>query len=600
MEPKFNLDRPPISDEEINANKDFGELVKKFKQQSIEKARSDVSFLKNKKATYSAIIAGVTVICTVTYFAVFKKQPPKETNHDKIATTQTHHTSSTSSSNKQSKAFITPPIPKLNVPYTSYNVNADKGKVIVHQKSNSKIIIPQKAFVNKQGQDIIGDVEIQYREFHNQADIIASGIPMTYDSAGVRYHFESAGMIDIKGFQNGEPVFINPKKVVTIEFNSEYKDDRYNMYRLDTLAQNWLCLGRDNSLKAVNTTTTAHSPAPQKNVVQAEPKENAKMIELKTQLDAIPPKIEAEKVSYIKKIEQLPKPVQPLKPNKSLAGRPKFELDANPKEFPELAAFKNAVFEVGEENKNYTPELSQITWSSADISEGPKKGENYYLTLRLRNRVEKLIVYPALTGADYEKALSSYEAKFKDYKTALAKKEADEKRIKDEYEKKQAAFLADQKKLNEEYVKELVKMKRQQEQDLEQQFATLSKSQTVIRVFQVRDFGVYNSDCPQSMPNGSTISPIYTLNNGQERIRPTDTYLMHTDKNLVFIVHGNDKLSFNPSESYKLCVLSGNKFYVCDEAAFTAVMKTKQNSIPLKEISMELNSPDDLRKALGI
>lgn len=599
MEPKFNLDRPPISDEEINANKDFGELVKKFKQQSIEKARSDVSFLKNKKATYSAIIAGVTVICTVTYFAVFKKEPPKENKHDKIATTQSHNTSTTSSSNKQKKAFITPPISKLNVPYTSYKVNADKGKVIVHQKTNSKITIPQKAFVNKQGEDIVGDVEIQYREFHNQADIITSGIPMTYDSAGVRYHFESAGMIDIKGFQNGEPVFINPKKEITIEFNSQYKDDKYNMYRLDTLAQNWVYLGRDNSLKAAY--INKQSPAPP--IVadkELTGKENPKITELKTQLDAIPPKIEAEKISYSKKLEQLPKPAQPLKPNKSTAGRPKFELDANPKEFPELAAFKNSVFEVGEENKNYTPELSQITWNSADISEGPKKGENYYLTLRLRNRVEKLIVYPALTGADYDKALSAYESKFKDYKTALAKKETDEKRIKEEYEKKQAAFLAEQKKLNEEYVKELVKMKRRQEQDLEQQFANQSKSQSVIRIFQIREFGVYNSDCPNVMPSGSSISPVYTLNNGQGNVRPTDTYLIRTDKNLVFIIHGNDKLSFNPNESYKLCVLSGDKFYLCDETDFAAVMKSKQNKVPLIQVPQELNSPDDLRKALGI
>ena len=57
MGTKFNLDRKPVTDEEINSHKDFGELVNKFKKQSIEKARSDVNFLKNKKATYSAIIA---------------------------------------------------------------------------------------------------------------------------------------------------------------------------------------------------------------------------------------------------------------------------------------------------------------------------------------------------------------------------------------------------------------------------------------------------------------------------------------------------------------------------------------------------------------
>ena len=50
MEPKFNLNRPKISDDEIDKNKDFDNLVKQFKEQSIQRARSDVSFFKNKKA----------------------------------------------------------------------------------------------------------------------------------------------------------------------------------------------------------------------------------------------------------------------------------------------------------------------------------------------------------------------------------------------------------------------------------------------------------------------------------------------------------------------------------------------------------------------
>ena len=122
MESNFNLNRPPVSDEEINSKKDFGELINTFKKQSIEKARSDVSFLKNKKVTYSAIIAGVAVVCTVTYFSVFKKEPPKEIANDKIIT---KNQSTTSTSNtKPSKAFVAPPISKLNVPYTSYKVKA--------------------------------------------------------------------------------------------------------------------------------------------------------------------------------------------------------------------------------------------------------------------------------------------------------------------------------------------------------------------------------------------------------------------------------------------------------------------------------------------
>lgn len=597
MGTKFNIDRKPVPDEEINSHKDFGELVNKFKKQSIEKARSDASFLKNKKATYSAIIAGVAVICTVTYFSVFKKEPPKETNNDKIVTSQQNNTNTPNT--KLNKAFIAPPISKLNVPYTSYKVKAEQGATLKH-KSNpiaigSKIIIPKKAFVNKQGQDIIGDVEITYREFHNQADIIASGIPMTYDSAGVQSTLESAGMIDIRGYQNGEPVYINPKKQITVEFQSEHTADRYNMYVLDTVAKNWVYVSRDNSLKGKKHEASRTSAS---NATK-EKMESPKTIDLQKQLDAIPPKIEAEKVVYTKKVNQLPKVVTPTKPTKATAGRPQFELDVNYKEFPELEAFKNAIFEVGAENKNYSSKLADITWSSAEVSEGPVKGKNYILTLKLRERVEKLIVYPALTGADYDKALKSYENKFNDYKTAVAKREAEEKRLKEEFEAKQAAFALEQKRLTDEMVKERIRWQKEQEDELNRKFQSISSQEKVTRIFNVTSFGICNSDCPTSMPQGEKMNPIFVINNNDSFIRSEKTYLVCHSKNVVYNFY-TPFISYDPKDTYSLCVLSNGKLYLCDKTQLGTCFANKQNKIPVKELSADVNDTYELKKALGI
>jgi hypothetical protein len=590
MEPKFNLNRPPVTDEEINSHKDFGELVKKFKNESIQKARNDISFLKNKKVTYSAIIAGVAVVCTVTYFSVFKKEPPKETKHDKIVTLQnTKNTPDT----KSNKAFIAPPISKIKVPYASYKVNAGKGGTIKHS-SGSKIIIPKKSFINKQGEDIVGDVEIKYREFHNQADIIASGIPMTYDSAGIQSHLESAGMIDIKGYQNGEPVFINPKKVITVEFASEYPSDKYNMYMLDTVAQNWVYLNRDNSLKGQK------APDVMKGHEKQDPEtiETPKTIALQKQIDEIPPKIEAEKVVYSKKVNQLPKATAPVKPSKATEGRPQFELDVNYREFPELAAFKNAIFEVGTENKNFSSKLADITWSSAQVSEGPVKGKNYLLTLTLGDRVEKLIVYPALTGADYDKALKAYESKFGDYKNLLAKREADEKKLKEEFEAKQKEYMAEMQRLNEEQVKERARFWKEQEAKLEEQFATIGNQQKVMRLFQVNSFNIYNSDCPNSMPKGASIDPVYMVNNGH--ITPTSIYLVCHNKNLVYSLNYGT-LQYNPKEIYSLCVIAkGNKVYLFDKESFSGLAASKQNKIQLTELNADVTDVNSLKKAIGI
>lgn len=594
MEPKFNLDRPKITDEEINSNKDFGELVKKFKQQSIEKAKSDRNFLKNKKATYSAIIAGVTVICTVTYFTVFKKQPLNATQNDKIVTNQ--RTSQNTSNTKLNKAFITPPNSKLNIPYTSYKVKSEHGATIVHH-SKSKIIIPKKAFVNKQGQEIIGDVEIKYREFHNQADIIACGIPMAYDSAGTKSHLESAGMFDIRGYQNGEPVYINPEKTISVEFASQHGADRYNIYELDTISQNWKYISKDHSVKNSKAKTQNSKELTHSSEINLE---SPKIKELQKEIDAIPQKIEAEKLVYTKKVNQLPKAVEPLKPTKATAGRPKFELEVDYKEFPELSAFKNAVFEVGKENKNYRDNFSDITWSSAEISEGPKKGENYLLTLKLRERVEKLIVYPTLTSADYEMAIDAYSKKFANYKTLQAEKEAKEQKLKEEFEAKQAAYVAEQKKLSDEQLRERIRIQKEQQEKQLAQVNSISNSMNVTRVFNISNFGVHNSDCPTLKPNGATISPIYLVNNGKSFVNPTCTYLISHSKNLV-IAYGNEPISYDPKDIYSLCILGTNgKLYLCDKETFSSLAAAKQNKIPVTELSNDADDAMDLKMALGI
>ncbi|MBK6521644.1 MAG: hypothetical protein IPG08_04560 [Sphingobacteriaceae bacterium] len=411
MQPKFNIDRPKVSDDEINKHKDFDNLVKQFKEQSITKARSDKSWWKNNYIKYAAVIAGVTVICTVTYTALFNKSTKEIASNDKTTTLKDQNTKNT-----KSTKFINEPFEKIKVNNTSYKVDNSKGAEIKHP-TGSKIKIPKSSFVNKAGEEIKGEVEILYREIHDQAEIIASGIPMRYDSAGKEFTFESAGMFEITGSQNGEPVFIKHDKPLTVEFNSTQTEDRFNQYLLDTVAKNWTYIKRDNPVLSPQ----QQPPNP------AEAKQELKKLEQKylPAIAAIPKRIDSVKVVYTKKIEKLEKPSQPIKPNKS-AGRPQFELDVDYKEFPELSAFKNAVFEIGSESTNYKPEMKDITWSSAEIEEGPTKGKNYILVLKLKQRIEKLVVYPVLSGTDFADASKKYEEKFEKYKTLQTKRLADE------------------------------------------------------------------------------------------------------------------------------------------------------------------------------
>ena len=120
----------------------------------------------------------------------------------------------------------------LDVKFNAWEMDADQAKVF-KLKNGSNIHVPAGAFINKFGQPVKGKVEIKYREFHNAADIIASGIPMHYDSAGTRYHFESGGMFEIRGNQNGEPVFLANGKNIDVNMVSYNKDENFNHYYLN-------------------------------------------------------------------------------------------------------------------------------------------------------------------------------------------------------------------------------------------------------------------------------------------------------------------------------------------------------------------------------
>jgi hypothetical protein len=594
MEPKFNIDRPKISDEEIKKHQNFEQLVKQFKQQSLNKAKHDKSWWKSKKVRYSAVIAGVTVICTITYLALFKNESKQNTTHETLIT---------QNNNKQNtptkKNFISEPSQKLKVNYTSYKINNAKGGEIKHPTS-SKIKVPVNTFIDKNGKDIIGDVTIEYREFHDAADIIASGIPMAYDSAGKKYTLESAGMFDIKGTQNGEPVFIKKDKKVEVELASANSENKFNQYYLDTVAKNWQYLKKDDQLSVLKIQNKSHEKP---NDIEANPK----LQNLKNQIDVvIPKKIDSVKFVYTKKIDAIPKAKEPAKINKPTPGRPTFYLEGSYKEFPELAAFDNIIFEVGPDNKNYRQEMHEITWSDVKVSEGPVKGKNYLLTLTYRKQVEKLVVYPTLTGNDLAKAEKKYEQKFKDYENLVEKKQVEEKRLMAEMEAKQKAYLAEIKMKQEEFDKQRAKLiaefKQKEQNQLASNFNAMSLQTKATRLFSISSFGIFNSDCPHSEPTGKTITPMFAVNDQGLPVNPDILYMVDHNTKVVYNIAFKDgfKITYEPNNNYSICIFRNNKLFICNKDQFKATTNKDSNRFTVTELPENADNLVDFKKALEI
>ncbi len=608
MTPKFNIDRPRISDEEIDKHKDFNQLIKKFKQQSLQKAKLDKSWWKSKKVRYTSVIAGITVICTITYLTILNSEKHQNITNENITTQNTEQNVTNNLQEiqgaKDQTAFVNAPSKKITVSYSSYKVNNAKGGEIKHTTA-SRVKISNNSFVDKNGKNIVGDVTIEYREFHDKGDIIASGIPMAYDSAGKKYNLESAGMFDIKGSQNGEPVFIKPGKDLKIELASANDEDRFNQYYLDTIERNWKYIKKDiiNSNKSDRSLKEHSVSANQQNKNST----SQKIEKLKNEVEiVIPRKIDSVKNVYTKKADALPKAKEPAKPKKS-TGRPTFKIDASTNDFPELAAFDNAVFEVGGENTNYTKDMHEITWNDVKITQGPQKGVNYLLTLTYHKRIEKLIMYPVLNGADFEKALKKYEQKFDVYQGLVEKREADEKRLMAEMEAKQKIYLAELQKKKDEYAKEKslleAKMQAQETNGLANNFSNMSNQNRSTRIFNVTNFGVYNSDCPHSIPQqGKSVTPIFVLSVNDKPLFPDIIYLVDHNQNMVFNYAQADfsKIKYNSTGINSFVVFIKNKMYLCNKNAFKLTANNSSNIFTVTELPETADNLIDFKKALEI
>jgi len=422
---------------------------------------------------------------------------------------------------------------------------------------------------------------------------------MAYDSAGKTYNLETAGMFDIRGSQNGEPVYIKPEKNLEVELASATSEQRFNQYYLDTLKRNWEYIKKDNALAVPEKKAQTAVTVP---VVT-----NPKLETLKTQIEkTIPKKIDSVKVVYTTKAEKLPKPKEPVKPVKTTPGKPTFVLDGSYNDFPELAAFDNVIFEVGAENKNYTKDLHDVTWSDIKVSQGPVKGKNYILNLIYRNRSEKLIVYPVLSAEDFEKAEKQYDQKLENYQLLVDKRLQEEKRLMAEMQAKQASYMAEQEKKQKEYEAEKAAMRAKynmaEQNDLASNFNAMSIQVKASRLFQVSKFGIFNSDCPHVSPQGNSVVPIFVTNENQKLVSPDFIYLIDHSHKTVYILDKSSrfKLSYLPENSYSICIFHENRMFICNKAVFKQTVDLDGKIFTVESLPENADNLAGFKKAIEI
>ena len=281
---------------------------------------------------------------------------------------------------QKSLPFINPPLPAVDVPFIEYSINAEKADTIFYP-TGSVICFPPASMLDEFGEPVKGNVKIAYREFVDPLDFFVSGIPMSYDSAAVKYNFESSGMCEIHAYKNDKAVFVNKNARPEINLASNNNSALHNVYFLDTVNRKWEYTGKDivTELKKIarSKQTSTAAVATEKNNI----------------------------------------PVKPVRPALASGSNPAFSIEIEPGSFEELFAYDRLKFEVTDQS-NYRRSDANEQWKNVELKHTAKEGI-YTITFTNDKRKVFYTVRPVVEEADYEVALKIFNEKNKAYEQSL-------------------------------------------------------------------------------------------------------------------------------------------------------------------------------------
>lgn len=254
-------------------------------------------------------------------------------------------------------------------------------------QSGTTIAIPANAIVDAAGQAVRGPVTLRYREFRNVAEIISSGIPMTVKGDHEQTEWmQTAGMFEIRGFQNGEAVNIAEDKSVEVGFISPV-DGAYDAWVLDDNTNEWTKLGPGAAPVEI-------------------PLEGDRLNTLNQEIAAL-----------AAKTAEAPQPPSYEKQNEIRIDDP-----ANLNQFPELRDTRSHLFVYAGKDARKAPKanpwIRDKDWSRYELAPGPKSGV-YELTLLAEDTIFSFLVEKAPQAADLAAAKEAYQNLMAQYKADL-------------------------------------------------------------------------------------------------------------------------------------------------------------------------------------
>ncbi len=439
---KFNINPAPVTPDDIEAGKNFEAFHNKYQ------ATQRGSLLRRIGLPLAAVAAAAIVIIVLLF-----KAPDGET--------------------KMVAQFIEPPIKGLERTYEEISFVAAEG-LKLDMPSGTIISVPANAFVDANGNPYTGPAKLKYREYTDALSIALSGIPMTYDSAGVAYTFESAGMFDMMVESDAStPLALANGAVVSVGMPATSEDNGFNVYELDTTTKNWALRGKDSIAPVAE--DIEPEPAPTKIAATPKPKEepaalnDAKLQRLYNTIQVI-----GDSINYYKNLSL-------LKPMRASTEGHHFNLEMKYNAFPELVRNDLVSWEVAAFTKDFEPNFRTTRWDSRVVTR--IKGDQYNLQLIKAGVERNFACKPVYQGQHYAVAVKYYDEVSAANQERLAYIEQRKKELQAEYDAYKKELMASNKEA-------VVK----QEKQLENQYNLNTSQNNVYRFVSVSRMGIWNID----------------------------------------------------------------------------------------------------------
>ena len=427
--------------------REFSELLKDFNS-----LKHSVPANGNTAVRYHKLITGLAAILLIGFIIY---------NHNSAPTLAEENTTPNHSEKRVTESNI-------ELPFWEAKVDNGEETTLI-SPSGVVIEVPQGAFSLKDQGLLKDSITLKLTQYDDALSILVSQIPMSYDSAGMKLHFQSDGMFNLTAYdQNNNEVQL--KKDIKVHYPQTSGRTNSNTYILDNNVWSY----------SEHTTLTTYAEVCENTVYKFQTEENAP--EAKPIVNTRNKTI-ADLEGRYEDLESS----KPLEPRKQNLANYRFLLDVNPTEFPELMSFEDVIFEV--KDSRFSWSIYEETWNDISVSK-KHRGGRYLVTLKNTKRVEIFDVYPVLGEKDFLDA-------FSDYSTEMQRIEEEKKDISKRIKtnkKREQAFLA-QLKRDKKHLEKVTSRKR----IVNQLTANLS-ADTPYRSINLGELGVVNFDIGIPLP----------------------------------------------------------------------------------------------------